>query len=275
SKGVRVSNGIIPITVHNIGSLGVTAATNDAFYLPVKKPLELEDETKGVGCTPHLIPGKYIQHFSISSTSGSLRWFRDNFAYEEMEKGEETNTSAYVYMDELATNVPLGSEGLFFYPYLWGADVPIFNEDACGMFFGIKLGHSKGHFIRAILEGVAFQYIGAFDFLRKFDVDVNTVSMAGGASTSNLWNQLKADAINMPIQIPSSTDAAPFGAALAAGVAVGEFKSLDNAASRLIKWESTFESSTERHEKMRKLYKKYMEIYDVISPHMRASTENK
>jgi sugar (pentulose or hexulose) kinase len=249
--------------------MGVTAATNDAFYLPVDKPLQLGDSGKGVGCTPHLIAGKWLQHFSISSTSGSLRWFRDNFCYEEMEKGEETGISAYVYMDKLAEEVELGSDGLFFYPYLWGGDVPVFDEDARGMFFRFTAGHQRKHFIRAILEGVAFQYIGAYDFLNRFNVKIKHVSMAGGGARSALWNQLKSDAILMPIHIPAVSDAAPFGAALVGGVAVGELSNLEAAAKKLVTWKTKFKPSPQNHKKMRTLYAEYMRVYQDVAPYMK------
>jgi xylulokinase len=253
------------------GSLGIMAATNDALYLPVNQCLRLDGKSKGVGCTPHLVSDKWLQHFSISSTSGSIRWFRDNFCYEEREKGEETYTSPFEYMDDLAANSSTGSDGLMFYPYLWGADVPRFNEYASASFIGIRLGHTRSHFIRAIMEGVAFQYIGAFALLDDLGLEVKQVSMGGGGSRSELWNQIKVDMVNKSIRVPEIIEASSLGACLAAGTAISDFQSISAAAEELIRWKKIYHPSEDQHLKYKELYSIYETIFEGLSKHMSKS----
>jgi xylulokinase len=252
----------------NMQSFGITAATNDAFYLPVDKPLQVDSRTKGVGCTPHVLQGKWLQHLSISSVGGSLRWFRDNFCQEEIRRARKLGKTAYALMDDLAQRVDQDSNGLLYYPYLWGADVPKFNRYARALFFGIRLDHSKKHFIRAIMEGVALQYFGARAFMDSLGVEFSYASMAGGGANSALWNQMKADALNLPIRIPYILDAAPFGSALIAGAGTGVFTSLERASSELIRWKNVFKPSEENHNHFAKTYEKYDRIYESIEKYM-------
>ena len=98
-----------------------------------------------------------IYTFGGAATAGGIvRWFRDQFGEKEMAAEKELNVSAYQLLDEEVVNIPPGSEGLLLLPYFMGERSPIWDPDAKGTVIGLTLYHTKKHFYRAILEGVAY-----------------------------------------------------------------------------------------------------------------------
>ena len=170
----------------------------------------------------------------ILTTGASLRWFRDNLGYEEIEKSEKTRVDPYVYLDALARKVELGSDSLFYYPYPMGAKSPKFASNAKAVFFGITLIHTKAHLVRAILEGVAFQYAETLELLEELGVKVKEASLVGGEARSQLWNQIKADALSRSIRLPDVEDAAALGSAMLSSVGVKVYKDLKEAVKNMV-----------------------------------------
>ena len=164
------------------GYINIGTGTGTVITTPLAKPKV--DEAGRIDCCCHVVPNRWEYEVLILTTGASLKWFRDSFCYEELIKGKEEGIDPYVYLDKLAEKVPIGSNGLFYYPYLMGAKAPKFNNLAKGVFYGFTLGHSKGSFVRAILEGVAFQYAESIEILNKLGISVKEASIVGGESKS-------------------------------------------------------------------------------------------
>jgi len=217
-----------------------------------------------VDCCCHVIPRMWVLETSITTTGACLRWFRDNFAHEEMETSRRTGIDSYKYLDALAGQIGAGCNGLFYYPYPKGTRAPTFNELSKGVFFGQTLDHGKGHFARAVLEAIAFQYVGTIDLFKRFDVDVRNISMVGGEAKSKLWNQIKADVLGVPIKIPEVTDAAALGSAILAGVGVGEYDGVESAVKKIVKIREVYRSNRKLCKEYRRVYEKYWKTYEII-----------
>jgi len=228
------------------GLVNIGTGTGSVIEVPISKPAI---DMKGrVNCCCHVIPDTWEYEVIITTTGASLRWFRNTFGYEEGVKAQNMNKDPYDLLTEKASEANLGSDGLFFYPYLTGAFLPRLNEKARGAYFGINLSHTKSHFVRAILEGVAFQYLGAFRLLKDLGINVRAVNMVGGETKSDLWNQIKADVLGMVIKVPKVEDAAALGAALLAGTGTRQYVSLSKAVEEVIKTER-FTHRTKRIER--------------------------
>ena len=214
-----------------------------------------------INCCCHVIPDTWEYEAIVTTTGASLRWFRDAFGQDEKAEAEKTGRDPYDLLTEKASLIDLGSDGLFFYPYLTGAFWPKFNEKARGVFFGINLSHHKGHFVRAILEGVAFQYLETFGLLGDLNVAVEEVSMVGGETRSALWNQIKADIFGRDISIPKVDDAAALGAALLAGTGTGHYSSVREAAKEAVKIEKVYRPNPENQKVYSEIYQDYRKVY--------------
>ncbi|MEM2049859.1 MAG: FGGY family carbohydrate kinase [Thermoproteota archaeon] len=245
------------------GAVNIGTGTGSTFEAPLSRP---NPDLRGrVNCCCHVIPGAWEYESSISTTGGALRWFKNVFGERESKEAEETGGDPYDLIIRGALETNLGADGLLFYPYLAGAFPPRVDGKARAVFFGINLSHSKGHFVRAILEGVAFHYLTVLELLRELGLEIAEVSMVGGETRSDFWNQLKADVTGRRIRIPEVEDAAAMGAAILAGIGTGQYTSVQKAVESTVRTRRVYVPNAENHSAYLKLYEKYEAIYALIS----------
>lgn len=158
-----------------------------------------------------------------------------------------------------------GADGLLFYPHLTSMFSTSSENRDCAVFFGITLLHSKSHFVRSILEGISFQYLKAMNLLRELNVNVIEIRMVGGETKNDFWNQLKADVVGMRIKVPEVEDSAAMGAALLAGIGIGQYPSIKKAVESTVRIKKTYEPNKVNHSIYIALYKNYEEIHRFIS----------
>ena len=210
----------------SIGSSGVVLAALSEYRV---------DEKMRLHCMNHAAPDRWYLMGVMLTAGLSLKWFKENFCGAEMEQARQKGIDVYDLLSDIAASVSPGAEGLIFLPYLSGERTPHADSDARGMFVGLSLRHTKAHMVRAVMEGVAFGLRDSLELVRKLDVDVNEIVLVGGGAKSSLWRQIQADVFGQTTCTLSVADAAPFGAALLAGVDAGIFPSCSDAARATIK----------------------------------------
>jgi xylulokinase len=193
----------------------------------------------------HAVPGAYHLMGVTLSAGGSLSWWR------------ETLGGDFDELVEAASDVPPGSEGLVFLPYLSGERAPHLDPKARGAFFGLTARHGAKHMTRAVMEGVIFSLRDSLDIMRDLGVPVDDVRATGGGARSELWRQLQADIYATPIRRTVADEGPAFGAALLAGVASGSYADVDEATSVIELREEITEPDTERA----KIYEEHYEVY--------------
>lgn len=187
------------------------------------------DKAQATPVYVHSVIGKYLL-VPVCPTAGmALKWFKDNFMEDLVKESEKSGQSVYQVMDEMASKIPAGSQGLVMLPHLMGAFSPVANAAARGSFTGFSLAHGRGHFIRAILESVAFLLRQNIEAIESPDLEVSEIRTSGGGSHSGLWNQIKADVTNRPILRLKTEDSALLGDAILGGVACGLYRSIVDA----------------------------------------------
>lgn len=242
------------------GYVNIGTGTGTVFEVPLSKP---KPDPKGlIDCCCHVVPDTWEYEIIINATGESLRWFRDNFGYEEVHKAKEEGISPYVLFDKMAATVPPGAGGLFYYPYLWGARAPKFNLLARSAFIGFTHAHKKPAFIRAILEGVAFQYSETLQLVRELGVNVRRITMTGGEVKSSLWNQIKADVLGADLHIPEVLDAAALGACILASVGVKAYLDFESAVNQMVRISKIYNPNLEIHKRYVKLFEVYKKVYE-------------
>jgi len=153
--------------------------------------------------------------FTILDCGGlSVTWCRDLVSSAREEE------ASFERLIEMASQVPEGSDGLVFYPYMLG-ERRRENTAARGGFFGITLGHTAGHFARAVMEGVALAMGRDVALLRGLGVEVDRLLCVGGGARNPLWNQIKADVVQAPLELSEEPEAGLQGAALLAAAGAG------------------------------------------------------
>ena len=200
----------------SLGTSGVVFATTDQ---PLFEP------AGRVHAFCHAVPGRWHMMSVMLSAAGSLRWYRDAIAPD-------------VAFDDLvgeASDVPPGSAGLFFLPYLSGERSPHPDPLARGAFIGLTLGHDRRHLTRAVLEGVAFGLRDGLDLMTAAGVPVpSQIRASGGGTSSQLWRQILADVLDTEIATVNTTEGAAYGAGLLAAVGAGWFPSVEDAAEAFV-----------------------------------------
>jgi len=105
----------------------------------------------------HVIPGMWYTVSATNTAASAMRWFRDNFCFEEKTKAQEKGINVYEMIEESVSDIPTGSEGLLFHPYLLGERAPYWDPYLRSSFMGASMNHKRGHFLKSIMEGVGFQ----------------------------------------------------------------------------------------------------------------------
>ena len=202
----------------------------------------------------HIIDGLFYPGTATKSCAASYRWFRDTF-------GDDYKT-----LDELAVSVPVGSDGLVFHPYLNGELTPYANPSLCADFVGVRASHTKAHFTRAVLEGVAMSMLDCMETLESLHIPhEDSAVIIGGGGKSPLWRQMISDALGIRLVTMKHSDSS-LGSAMLAGVASGIFKNPEQAVSICNETVSETLPNAENTAKYRKLFKKYKAIQKALEP---------
>ncbi|MGQ9575712.1 MAG: xylulokinase [Thermoguttaceae bacterium] len=183
----------------------------------------------------HAVHGKWHMMGVNLSAGGSLQWFRNELCKAEIAEARRKKLEVYDLLTRQAAAVPPGSQGLFFLPYLSGERTPHADPDARGCFVGLTLAHTRGHMIRAIMEGVAYALRDSLQIIEGLGVPVEQIRASGGGSRSLLWRQIQADMFGRKVVTINTEEGPAYGVALLAAVGAGAFKNVQEACAATIR----------------------------------------
>ncbi|MDY0169138.1 MAG: xylulokinase [Thermoguttaceae bacterium] len=212
----------------------------------------------------HVIPGLWYTVVATNTAASAERWFRDHFCGEEVARARNEGMSPYALMHEQAAGMPPGAEGLFFHPYLLGERAPYWDANLRGSFIGATMRHGKAHFLRALLEGVAYSLRDCFRTIVELGLKVDDIRLIGGGAKSALWSQIIADVFARPIIRPAGCDAS-FGAALLAGVGVGLFANAAEAVRCCTRVRDVVQPNPEAARVYAELFPMFCRIHDDLA----------
>lgn len=248
------------IASESTGSALVTVATID-------RPAGDADGSVPTMCSG--IPGKYMYQ-PYCTGAIIVKWFRDAFCEAEKEAEIVTGVNAYTQMDALVRETPPGADGLIMLPYFQGSGIPDLNENASGVYYGIRADHTRGHFLRAVMEGLSISLKRMLECEAKLGAFATEIRSLGGGSKSEVWCQIKADILGIPVKVIDNSENTPcMGCAILAGVASGIWPSVEYAAERFVKIKKTYEPNPANAEVYERIYRKYIEITKALNPTFR------
>lgn len=237
-----VAAGVIALTV---GTSGVVFAPLGAYNYEAEGRLH---------ALCHSVPN--LWHFMgvTLSAAGSLQWYRDTLA-----AGGPFDT-----LTAEAESVPVGSDGLYFLPYLSGERTPYPDPLARGAFIGLTTRHTRGHLTRAVLEGVAYSLRDVFGLIQQSEAGkhITQVRVSGGGAKSPLWRQIFADILGVPLVTVTETEGAAYGAALLVGLSAGLWTNADELAKVVSLGEETHPS--ENVARYAEKYALYQSLYPTL-----------
>jgi len=200
----------------------------------------------------HVVPGCSLLNANAPTAGATLDWFRTALA---------TGGGTYEELARVAGSVAPGSDGVVVLPHLAGSVSPDFDPAARGVVFGLSTHHTAAHVARAAFEGVGFALADLLDAERSLGALPSAIRSVGGGSRSDLWLQIKADIVNLPLIANERHDAGALGAAMLAGVGVGVFASAAEACDRMVRARATFEPDPARVARYAELRATYRELY--------------
>jgi len=208
----------------------------------------------------HVMPG-WIPFGIIDSTGGTLKWFKDMFCQEEIALGRQCNRSPYAILDDYATTVEPGAEGLLFFPYMMG-ERTFGTPYARGVFFGMSLRTNKGAIARSIMEGVTFELKRALEVIEAAGNRVDEVRTTGGGAQSALWSQIKADIYQKPVVTFQVFEGSVLGAVILAGVGAGVYPDERTGAERTIRLGPVFQPNLATKPRYDYLFDLFKDMHD-------------
>ena len=229
--------------ISNIGTGGqISAFTRRLIY----------DKQLRTNTFCHAIPGSYTVFGATLCSGMSMNWAKNKLFHLE----------EYDVINREAALTPAGSEGLVYLPYLSGERTPHMNPDAQGMFFGLKLAHERGHFLRAVMEGVTYSLRDCLELMQELGIDAQTIIASGGGAASPLWLQIQADIFHKPVRACTVKEQACLGACILAAVGTGIIASLAEGCERFVTMsDQVYEPDKDNFEVYEKRYETFRTLY--------------
>ena len=242
-----------------IGTAGVISVCSD-------KPLV--DPQNRTLCWNYCLPDLWIT-LGITQTAGeSLNWFKNGF---DRNTPDVRSGDIFEQYNQAIVNVPDGSGGVIFLPYLNGERTPYWDSAARGVFYGLNLSTEKAHFIKAIMEGVSFALRNNIETVESLGIQINQVRAVGGGLKSQVWLETLGKILRKPVITVSVADTANLGNMILCSRALGMTVSLEDVVNKMVTTDKkiNFHESTPIYEKN---YGIFLDLYDQLREIYRRSS---
>jgi xylulokinase len=244
--------GAVGMGIVEAGLVSATIGTSGVVFAATSKPAL--DPKGRVHTFCHAVPGMWHVMGVTQGAGLSLRWLRDMMG----------GGLGYDALTDAAAGVPPGCEGARWTPYLMGERTPHLDPDARAALVGLTASHTRGHLVRAVLEGVTFSLQDSFAIFAEMGVPVHGVRLGGGGARSALWRQIQADVYGHTAEIVEAEEGAAYGAAILAGVGTGAWASVDGACKSIVKVASRVDPQPDAVAALRAVYTDWRRIYPAL-----------
>jgi xylulokinase len=225
-------------------SLGVKQANKEGnFYLA------------GIGQMGHFLCGP------TQAGSDTLRWLGQGF-YPEF-----SDPVNFDRLEQDASTIPPGSDGLVFLPYLNGERAPLWDSSIRGGFIGFTFSHQRAHCARAVYEGIGYAVRHILDVFGEMSGQSTTnIILCGGGAKSSFWNQIKADILQCPASVLEVNQTACLGAAMLSCVGAGIYPDIASANQRMTRLKATIIPNPANAGVYEEAYRQYRALYPALRP---------
>ncbi len=197
------------------GARAVTNTGTGSFLIGHSDTPTLDNQMR-TACNVSAIPGAYIVEAAVLTSGSIYRWFA------ELGFGPEIQVAnAFTRLNTEAATAPAGANDLILLPHFKGSGAPHWDTEAKGVFYNLTLGTTLGEMARAILEGIAVEIKQNLDLVEALCGQVESVSVSGGLTRSDLFNQIQSDVFARPVVRFTNNEATSLGAWIAGSVACG------------------------------------------------------
>jgi xylulokinase len=232
-----------------------------ALPAPVLEPAVRE---MGILVDSHVARGAWTA-MGAAVAADMLEWFRREYGTSEKQRAEREGGVDWDYLMQAAAAAPPGANGAMFLPHLSGSHCPVVDHRSLGAFVGLRNIVTKGDMLRAIIEGLDYQFL---QIVRGFESGVGVkpeqIVAIGGAINNAFWMQNKADVLGRPIEVPQLDEAVPLGAAILAGIGVGLYRDERDAFDRVYKPGRTYEPDATLAARYAEWFQTFEQVYPAL-----------
>jgi xylulokinase len=250
-----IGNGAVKegLIVSNIGTGGqISAYTKNDKY----------DSKLRTHTFCHSIDHAYTIFGATLCSGMSLNWLKNKIL----------NIDDFNILSSMTDEIPPSSEGLIYLPYLSGERTPHMNQNAKGMFFGLKLCQDHRHFARAVMEGVTYSLKDSLSIFEEMGIAGDRIIASGGGATSPVWLQIQADIFEKKVQVCRVKEQACLGACIMAGIGVGIYKNAQQACEKYVEFDEKVYEPIQEHVLVyreayavfRKLYERTVDLMELV-----------
>lgn len=180
-------------------------------------------------CRAFVDKGMWMNMSISPASSANLEWFATTLCQAELDDARRRGEDPYGFVDREIAQTKDTDDLVTFLPFLYGNPL---NIDGSATFAGLRAWHHRGHLLRALYEGIAFNHrVHCDPLIEAFGVD--DIRVVGGVTRSSIWPQMFADAMGKPIRIPVKAEGGALGTAMVAAVGVGRFADLTEASTAM------------------------------------------
>ena len=250
------AGGAVGMGIVRAGAVSATIGTSGVVFAATDNPAM---DVKGrVHTFCHAVPARWHVMGVTQAAGQSLRWMRDLL--------KNSSELSYDQLTREAAQVPAGSDGVLWAPYLMGERTPHLDPNARATLTGLAASHTRGHVVRAVLEGVAFSLKDTFSLFDDMKVPVTNVRLGGGGARSDLWRQIQADVYGHEVEILAAEEGAAYGGALLAGVGAKWWNSVEEACDAVVEVQKRVKADSSAAAVMNHQYEKYRQLYPALKP---------
>ena len=248
--------GAVGMGISHPGTVSATIGTSGVVFAATDRPSLDPGGRLHTFC--HAIPGRWHVMGVTQAAGLSLRWLREQFG------NAAPGDLGYEAMTAAAAAIEPGADGVLWAPYLMGERTPHLDPNVRAALVGLAASHTRGHIVRAVLEGVAFSLRDSFTIFRELDIPVRRVRLGGGGARSALWRQIQADVYGHEVDVVAADEGAAYGAALLAGVGARLWGSVDEACDLLVQSSVAASPDPRTASLMSERYDAYRRIYPAL-----------
>lgn len=251
------------------GSANLSLGTSSWISVATKAPVF--DPDRKTFTFAHVVPDYYIPTGTMQTGGGALSWAVSTlYGAPEGCQGYD-KSEIYRSVAKEVQESPLGARGLLFLPYLMGERSPRWNDRVKGSFVGLTMAHERGDLLRAVMEGVGYNFDIILNALRANGAKIDSLISVGGGARNREFLRILADILGVTLKVPEYLEeATSMGAAVTAGVGIGAFGF--DAVERFIKLRSEERADPESHaaykpykDRFEALYQALVPIFDTIT----------
>ena len=230
------------------GKCNISLGTSGTFFVSSKDYAALSNNAIHSFCHAN---GEFHIMGCILSAASCNKWLCEDIL----------KTDDYSAEQQDITDEKLGTNDVYFLPYLMGERSPINDTDARGTFVGMRLDTKRTDIVQAVLEGVAFAVRDNFEIAKEAGVSISRSTLCGGGAKSPLWRKIMANVLNIPIDIPSAEEGPGFGGAVLAMIGDGLYEDVQTCAEKFVSVKSTVKPDEDLVNRYNDRYNKFSQIY--------------